>query len=386
MRGAEVMMSSPPCRHNLVFVLLALLIAGGSSIYAQTGGGCEVSDASLLPVYATQGSWSPDGSKLYLVDPAKNQVYVYGGASMGYLGTMPPPAFVGKNSFYPVSVRPVGNELLVESYPQRLLLLGARYQVKSALHPLDVTVTNKKSARRDRVKSLWNWTFAGGDIVACSDIQKADDSWVTGIVRFPMNDSTNFQQFETSDFQYPEWVFCRLGFPYVASIGDKAYVLLFRGQPGIYETSPGAKKLRRLDYAPSILQPVRLPEFSSKLEFAAATMRAVEETTMPVGLYAWHGSLYVLYRQFDRGTTKWLLHQVDPKSGNLLGRAEIQVDATHLMLIPGEKRWALVQKGPALRLGEERTEAIRMIDASTIPQPLSGVLCAGDEAPRLATK
>ncbi len=311
---------------------------------------------------------------------------MYGGADLEYLGTMPPPAFVGKNAFYPVSVRPVGNELLVEGYPQRLLLLGDRYQVKSALHPLDITVTSKKPVKRDQVKSLWNWTVAGDDIVACSDIEKADHSWVTGIVRFPMKDSTHFQPLETSDYQNMEWVFCRLGFPYFASIGGNAYVLLFRGQPGIYESSPGAKTLRRLDYAPKILQPVQLPEFSSRLEFAAATMRAVEETSMPVGIYGWQGSLYVLYRQFDHEATKWVLHQVDPKSGKLLGRSDIEVDATHLMLIPGEKHWALVQKGPALRLGEERTEAIRVIDVSAIPQPLSGELCPNSAGPSPAKR
>ena len=385
MHRPEAMMRRQPSRRRFVSVLLALFVVSGSSLYAQTGA-CEVSDASQLPIYATQGNWSPDGSKLYLVDPAQNHVFVYGGPGLSYLGAVPPPAFVGKDAFYPVSVRPVGNELLVENYPQRLLLLGSHYEVKRALHPLDITGSGKKAVARDQVKALWNWTVAGGDIVACSDIQKADDSWVTGIVRFPMSDSTDFKAFKTSDFNDLEWVFCRLGFPYVASIGDKAYVLLFRGQPGIYESSPEGKALRRLDYSPKILQPVSLPEFASRLEFAAATMKAVEETTMPVGLYGWHGSLYVLYRQFDRGTTSWVLHQVDPKTGELLGHAEINVHATHLMLIPGEKRWALVQKGPALKLGEERTEAIRTIDASAIPQPLSGELCPGDEAPHLAKK
>ena len=371
-----------PLRFQQLLVSLALLFLAVPRLVAQPVVHCSVSEASSLPVYATQGSWSPDGSKLLLVDPAKNEVYIYGGAGLEYLGTMPPPAFVGKNAFYPVSVRPVGKEMLVEGYPQRLVLLGDRYQVKTALHPLDIAVTSKKSVKRNQVKSLWNWTVAGGDIVACSDIEQADGSWITGIVRFPMGDSTHFQEFAPSDFKEPGWVFCRLGFPYFASIGDNAYVLLFRGQPGIYESSPGAKELRRLnDYAPDNLQPVQLPEFSSRLQFAAATMRAVEETTMPVGIYGWDGSLYVLYRQFDYRSTRWVLHQVDPKTGKLLGQAEIHVDATHLMLIPGDKRWALVQKGPALRLGEERTEAIRVIDARAIPQPLRGELCPKSEGP-----
>jgi hypothetical protein len=347
---------------------------------------CKTAKATRLPAYATQGSWSPDGSRLLLVDPVYEEVHTYSAKNGRYLGPIPAPAAIGKRSFFPVSARSSGNQLVVESYPQRLLFLGDRFQLTSLHEPLREMrsqaasagggpTTEVAGAPADTLKSMFMWDLAAGDIVACGDVQRANGSWITGIVRFPVDDPADFRVQTATDFPDEGWVFCRLGFPYITSIGDRAFVLLLNDRPGIYE-STAKGTWQRLEYELDVPGPVRLPEFSSQGGFVT-TMAEVERTTMPVGLYSWDDALFVLYRRFDArtGETRWTLDEVDPATGRQRGdSAVIHANAAHLMLIPG-KMWALVEKGPALEFGDQETRAIRILNASALPRPLQGEIC-----------
>lgn len=375
-----------PILPRLGVCMAAALLA--CNVFGQSSSSCRIAQASRLPAYALQGTWTPDGSRLVLVDPVYEQVHVYDGDSGRYRGILKPPAAIDEKAFFPVSARTLENHLVVESFPQRLLVLGERHELTDIREPLREL---QEASRQDRVdsvqrkgavphsgngtvRSMFMWSFVGKDIVACGDIQKPDGSWSTGFVRFGADAPEGFKAHAVSDFDNPEWIFCRLGFPYIADIGDRAYVLIMNEAPGIYEIGPNGE-FKRLAYKLRTPGPVRLPEFTTESEFVT-TMKEVEQVTMPVGLYAWENRLFVQYRraETDADGERWILDEVNPTSGRLVSQATIDSSASHLLLIPG-RSWALIEKGSVLQFGDQPTQQIRLLRSESL-NPLRGTLCA----------
>ena len=98
---------------------------------------------------------------------------------------------------------------------------------------------------------------------------------------------------------------------------------------------------------------------------------------MPYGLYSWNGSLFVLRHVVDRGERLWFLDKVDPASGKLEGTVQIRSTAKHLLLVPGPKNWALVEKGDFIpRTQWSQVEDVRLMPTSRLmTKSYSGVVC-----------
>jgi len=373
-----------------------LLVAGsGVVLSAQPAPQCTVIDGPVLPQHVSSAVWSPKGDKVLLADPSPmRRVMVY--SSEGdFLGVMPNPT-ASLGVFSPLQIRRYRDEIAVEVRPRELLFVDARYRLldkRDKIEPTrSVNTLETRSAgllaavpsgeAKLSIRSMFLFEFAGDDVIACSDLlgEAADGKkkGSTGIVRFPVDDPESFRAYQVSYFRDAQWIYCRLGFPYIATLGDQGFVLLFGDEPGLYRSEPGADKLVRLEEYPSeYLQAPTLSEFAGPGELAAV-MAQIQGATLPVGLYAWggaeDGALYVLRRVADREGSPFLLDKVDPIKGRILGTAEIQTDAKHLLLVPG-KQWLMVEKGEFISPDFAQVEQLRLIPGELFAGAFGGKIC-----------
>jgi hypothetical protein len=105
-------------------------------------------------------------------------------------------------------------------------------------------------------------------------------------------------------------------------------------------------------------------------------MSAIEGSTMPAGLYAWSGDLWVLNREpAAGGGTRWSLMRVDPESGALKAELVLPTDANHLTVIPGSRYWALVERGFVRAIEEQDFLGLRFVPSQTLLTTRQGRVC-----------
>jgi hypothetical protein len=89
---------------------------------------------------------------------------------------------------------------------------------------------------------------------------------------------------------------------------------------------------------------------------------------MPTGLYGWEGFLYLLSRaplQQGHGT-RWTLTKIDPLSDRIIWSTGLPTQAHHLTVVPGTKRWAFIEKGPVVALGQQEIKRALFVPADRI--------------------
>lgn len=352
--------------------LYSLAVAAGRR---EKVGKCQRVWPARTPAWTYSGVVSAEGDTFLLVDSLEAQVVRYSAAG-DFLGMLPEATRDFNRAYVPNAIvrTESGFALSFEGRPD-LMVLDQAYRV-----------LGKKSLRarhsdKNFVDGTFQWALSkGNDLVTCSDFQQ-NDRWQSGILRIPDKNPAQFQVFLASNFRNAEWLFCRLGFPYIANLGDTAYVYLLNEQPGIYAIGHGAaaepKFLAQLDKKLR-LRP-SLPSFSTPYEFAH-TMQAVEIATMVTGLFAWENSLYLVHREPvgpSLEETRWSLYKVDPTTGAVLASTVLPTTTNHIVVIPGPKSWLVVEKGPVVDfLGQQKVKSFLIVPAELLRGDTSSKLCS----------
>lgn len=323
-----------------------------------------------------------------MVDPLRDAVIVYGedGAVKGGLKRCRE-----CSGFGAVTRWPRGGYLLKLAGVE-FVVLDEALEVQ---HWSDLEQTTRSEA--GRLVGLYGWTVAGTDVVGYGVY--LDEELKFGFVRIDLEQLLESGMegdrrveaemlYELEDFEYYS-TFA----PLFASVGSTAYYveLVSEAEPVVYRCAPESACSRLVgvgELSSDLVQaPVVEPE---DLSFSAAEgfYARVEEMSVPVGLYGWDGTLYLLVRRPKAvGTgTRWTLFGLDPETGHVVGEPwELPLDdAHHLGVIPGRSHWYFVLFG-SLRLSfREQPVGMRMID-STVFQPEEGLRDLNDIdcAPRL---
>ena len=100
----------------------------------------------------------------------------------------------------------------------------------------------------------------------------------------------------------------------------------------------------------------RNPEFTANLEGARQAtefLQLIEKASMPRGLYAWDGHLFLLGKGTidDNRYTPWWLVELDPADGSEVARFRLPTTAAHLIPVPGNSTFALIEKAPVEPIG-----------------------------------
>lgn len=227
------------------------------------------------------------------------------------------------------------------------------------------------------LEAAWIWELVGGgghSVAACSDLYRptgdGDRKGLAGLVRFPLDRPQDFEVLLERPLDSALRFACRLSLPLIASLEDGSIYALVPGDPKlddperretrIYRAAPGAdaaeplrESLDGLSRWPKLTMDARTHELP-------LVMSEIEMATMPVGLFGWEGSLYLLARSpLPALRTEWTLFRVDPEAGAIEGRMSLASEANHLIVVPGRERWALLEKGPVLSFGAQ--ELLRIV-------------------------
>ena len=227
----------------------------------------------------------------------------------------------------------------------------------------------------DRVYSAW--ATAGDNLVFCADVERGGN-WSSGYLVAPIANPNAYTFLDERSIQDPELVYCRTGLHYIAATpsGD-IYILVGEDDDGDGRedatfirhwtfsggefSSSGDFKEDRFGARPT------LDSFVTSDDFAA-TMRTLEQATMPSGLFVSDDGrvLYVLERAPTRTGTRWTLVAVDATDGQRLGAATLPSTSSHLTVVPGPDEWAFLERSAALGFRNFASEGLRFVPTSEI--------------------
>jgi hypothetical protein len=330
--------------------LLAMALGGLAwPGWAASGGpqSCKRVNFEVPPLWISGATGIDNGSELLVVDPIRNQLVSYD--SQGGSQKVSAPRLKSATEFLPAKIASAEGGFLLEMADGSLVGLDKQLQVTR-----ENTLT-QKSLAGEHVGSLYQWTVTGDKLVGFGTLTKTGQSYELGFLRAPLQPAGKVEMlkpFANGDFYL-------LGYSYLATLGDDVYFVLMDKHPAIYRVTPGSTKVEKLKSFPDEYQV--LPDFRSPPargpKSAPARFAELETFSMPVGLYAQNGMLYLLTRQpAGMGATAWWLFKIDPRKDAILGRTKLPTTANHLTLVPTEGSWFAIERG---RVEEKQRQQIQ---------------------------
>lgn len=322
-------------------------------------GRMEVNECAHLrlnpsPGWSVSAAWTHNGGELLVVDNTNRSILRYSakGQPLGEIRQ-------SWGGLSPSTIKPYGSGFLLglaENKP--LVELDNRYGVR------DTTTFREDAGDKARtIESLFLWHPAGGDLVTFSDIRIATQ-WRSGFFRFPRSHTERFT--ELLEVPWESRVFYRLGYPYIASLGETAFFLsMEKGSTKLFRSGRGQRPkqagVRNLVLSP----PPVLPKVLDPANYSSV-MQTVEKSKMPAGIFGWEGFLYVLAREPDDQGTRWSLTKVDPWKEVSLGTKILSTRANHLTVAPGPSQWAFLEKGPVRGWRAQEIGRVLLVPASRL--------------------
>jgi hypothetical protein len=279
-------------------------------------------------------------------------------------------------NFLPLAGQPSGTDLVLEGEGNRLIVLDKNDnpKTKKSLVPFAFTKGSKEIA------GLHQWIPVGDDIVAFADLHgPGPEAWEAALIRFPLVNPGSFKVLQNTSMAPTddERTFYRAGAPYIAAIGNTVYILRMSRTIGLFKNERNSSALVSLGAYPTTQSPLNVPHPLDSQKFVDM-MEAIEHSTMPVGLFAWENSLYVLQRSPrspSSSGTRWTMASVSPENGEITGVAELPIHADHVTVIPGPEKWAFLEKGPVEAFGLQDIPRVLFVPARFFKTPLHGNLC-----------
>jgi len=317
------------------------------------------------------------------VDILHNQILRYSDVGRS-LGTLPGVTERTIENFFPHMLRRQDDgDMVLELASGRIV----------ALDPDGFGVRIKSDIFSEAVNGHWNvrsmflWHPAAGDLMTISDLKdlskadKDDDAWMSAFVRIPLASPSEFRvlklpaaEGQSALIDDREREFYRLGNPYLTALDGRGYALRMNGNPRIYENQEGSDELMELKAYRFEGSLPDLPSFETRAD-VETVLAKVEESSMPVGLFGFHQRLFVVTRVAGHPNAQWQVTSIDPGTDRVLGTASIPLDASHVTVVPGPKRWAFIEKGHAYAFGDQAIESVYFVPASRFEGELSGDVC-----------
>ncbi len=356
-------------RRQALFWLAAAGIASAlvRGINAQTAGGsyCRSFDLQPRPAWLAFGEWVNDGTELILPDAFDGRLLRYKrtGEQLRPLSTPSLSATFSR----PASIDNSGRGLVVLDLPdERLVALKANLQLAWQARLRDVPFPDD-----ERIELFLSFISAGDGFIGLTVLvnEKTQEKW-WGIARVRLGDSPQVERVHTLPSMMSEegsFYFSHQG-PYLAKANGAVYALFFGERPHIERLLPSPGKLAAFPagYTSPVLG------FNTR-ENTESAFRAWENSTAPVALFGRGRFLYLLARRprADQGT-EWILFQIDPKRDKMIRSIALPTRAKHVLVIPGPREWAIVEKGGVVAVGggfEQTVGAALFIRSSMIEDP-----------------
>jgi len=313
-------------------------------------------------------AWGPGDTELLLTDPAIHAIL-----RLTLDGNYPGPLVLGDgkpiDTAGPISLQANPGGYLLQDRPWRWVYYSRNFLPVRVLEP----------TLYPPAVNFVTFVENGGEFIGYGRVKNPQDGWTTGVVRVSTDQLALLEVIEEIPVDSRRGdLFSTVPGGWVALAGA-VYGLVFDEPSHILEIKPDRRFLRSFPDGFAVLP--ALPE-SRGPETMVARFQALAQSKLPVALYGHGAHLYLLTREPKADKTLWRLHQIDPQRDVLVRSLTLPTTAPHLSLLPGDKEWIVLERGPVLGPGQQKVESMLRIPTPWIEDPqntaLSGetpVLC-----------
>lgn len=314
------------------------------------------------PRWVFSGAWDAGDEHLLLVDVLQSKVLRYG--PDGRLEAGPPADAALPNPAFLQRASPTA--LWLEHNDGQLFELGPDLQAR----PL-VNLLEKARTAREALISVFGWVpLSESELLVFGDLRRGNGG-VGAVLRIPLQDPSKFEILREVPLDTPAHRSFLIGMPFLAGVQGQPYILMTTDTPQILKPDGSGFRIVQVTAA-GRREPYGRLELPAKvtMDTTAQLFKQLERSTSAAGLYGWRGFLYMLKRKpAGDGQTLWSLLKIDPKTNKILWTRRIDTSANHLLVVPGEKYWAFVEKGPVKGPGNQEISSYLRIPAEAIEAP-----------------
>lgn len=350
-------------------LLMAALLTGIAGVAEASSAPVASGDLQLepRPLWVSSAAWSLDGTSLLVVDALESRVVAYpvggGGGRPVEIGSSDDRAVLR-----PSILHAIDGSYLLEEEDALIVRLDGDFRVTGSY---DLLVDGKGAGRS--ITGMYYWVpLSGDEILGFAEIELAAAGEkaraVSAFVRVPLSRPADFAVLDTVEHDDPARDYYRVGYPYLAAVAGRGYYLLMDRQPSLVAVG-GETAGSGTPFAAALPAEVALrPELPSGRAPGGVKQLfdALGAAEIPVGLYGWGGTLYLLSRTAAE-PARLTLTAYSPSDGSQGGSVVLPVSPPHPLVVPGSPEWAVVLKGSVEGLGKQRTERVVMVPAVQLP-------------------
>lgn len=167
----------------------------------------------------------------------------------------------------------------------------------------------------------------------------------------------------------------RFDMPFIAAIGQRAFVVELGAEPRLLAYDTKKRQLESLGGLPRELASPTEGHAKHLSQDTVTLFGELERMTMPAGLYAVDGFLYLAHRSPSErvGETLWRMAKLDPRGDRVksLGVVTLPTTSAHIDIVPAGERWMIFEKGtpnnPKINARGEKIDVFNVASAIVLP-------------------
>ena len=331
----------------LLFVAVTLCaLVGQPRLHAQVPAGAFDLPFDRSPLWVMSGVWNESGSRLFLVDSARQEIIPIG--QDGSIRDAITPSLDG-TGFLEFN--------LLKSANGQLYLDLDNVGLVATDHDFEVSADKITKVGRDnfpgngiekRIAAVHAWAVSDDFIYAFADIeQRAIPNWVSGFIKIPLQKPEDFEFLVELKLSLGDLMasFYQLGLNLFEASGTNVFVLVMDDPPYLVVAEPGGAN-RKISVASACGGRPDIPRINGGAASMTPALEALERSTGPIGVYSQDERVFLLCRQeVQQGDFQFSIAELNLTTGAAISLRPINTDAAHLVVIPGPRYWAFVQKG-----------------------------------------
>lgn len=295
------------------------------------------------PVWVNIATWDPSEQHVVIADPGSGRIYVYdaNGRIQRRIAKpgQGPLEFTKPN--YPVRV---GNRYLIATSLYRWISFNRDFVPQSSF-----ALDWDRGAKYSRLASS-EFDFSDTHLYTIGAVMNFDGEWSERAVFAVSLADRNAQRILRLGADDEENSFYRDP-PFNLSVcGGKPWLLQMGRTVSIVEARDGGKRLKSF---PAEFQ--RRPQVPRVVDANSVRPREMALRNAPVaeGLFCADERTLLLLAHRPRagGGLQWLVYPIDPAQDVLGKPIELPTNSAEIVFVPGDKRWAVLEKGPMKYVG-----------------------------------
>lgn len=312
------------------------------------------------PLWTISGAWSADGTEFHLVDALRSQVRTY--SRSGDLKRVRTEIQGSRvRQFRPAVIKATHDSTasyVLEADSAYLLWLDNRLR---PLKELNLRLASKGD--RGEIASLYTWATVEDHLIGFGDIKRPDGQWIGALFHVPLGAPSKFQILEEFAVSSSVREYYLLGLNYATILKGKGYFIAMTDPPHLLEIDLEVANggVVAVDTGMLSLISPTSPELpvNRGLSNIGDVFSALEETSMPSGLYSHDNKIYVLVRDNFFLGHRWGLSRI-ALDERFVTTVPIPSRARHLVALPGDS-WLFLEKGKVEGFGQQESRSVLLV-------------------------